>query len=346
MVSPKGMKTKKVYGHKPDYALELTEYGIKQANGAGKELKRIIGEEKVMFYVSPMFRTRRTFECLLRSFELGKVRYKEEPRIREQEWGHLKSEAECDRIDRERDAYGTFYYRIPDGESAADVYDRVSDFFATLHRDFEKPDFPENVVIVTHGMTIRLFLMRWFHWEVDFFERLKNPENCQMIEMKKTESEKYKLLSPLLSVPPKHLYQQAIRMPISEADFQKAKLILDSKKTKDQLPNEKINISTYWSGYCPACAIGSEHEKMRLNTDDFFECEKCKLQIVLSAPNVLATILNFRGKGKFRHTLEYAHDRWPNEILCRQTMEDYPFTDNDIFRVGKEIEEYVFTLPA
>lgn len=33
----------------------------------------------------------------------------------------------------------TFYFkRIPDGESAADVYDRVSDFFGTLHRDFEK----------------------------------------------------------------------------------------------------------------------------------------------------------------------------------------------------------------
>jgi len=46
-----------------------------------------------------------------------------------------------------RDAYGTFYYRIPDGESAADVFDRVSDFFGTLNRDFRKENFPQNAVI-------------------------------------------------------------------------------------------------------------------------------------------------------------------------------------------------------
>ena len=74
-----------------------------------------------------------------------------------------------------RDAYGTFYYRISEGESGADVYDRVSDFFGTLHRDFEKPDFPANALIVTHGMTLRLFLMRWFHWTVEEFEQLANP---------------------------------------------------------------------------------------------------------------------------------------------------------------------------
>ena len=54
----------------------------------------------------------------------------------------------------------SFYYRIPDGESGADVYDRVSTFLETLYRDFAKPDYPENTIIVTHGMTLRLFFMR------------------------------------------------------------------------------------------------------------------------------------------------------------------------------------------
>ena len=49
------------------------------------------------------------------------------------------------------------YFRIPDGESAADVYDRVSDFFNTLYRDFEKKDYPDNAIMITHGMGIRLF---------------------------------------------------------------------------------------------------------------------------------------------------------------------------------------------
>ncbi len=106
---------------------------------------------------------------------------------------------------------------------------------------------------------------------------------------------------------------------------------------------EGPKISTYWTGYCPACELKEERGRMRLNIDDFFECESCKLQIVLSAPNILATILNWRGERKFRHSPEYSDERACNEILCRQTREDYPFTDNKLFSSGREIEEYLLT---
>src|SRR4051812_36025710 len=174
-----GNVDKGIYAEKPDYALHLTMKGREEAQGAGLKLKGLLQEETAFFYVSPLWRTRETFEQIAGNFANGKLNYREEPRLREQEWGHLKSEDECDRIDKERDEYGTFYYRIPDGESAGDVYDRVSDFFGSLFRDFEKPGFPENAVIITHGMTIRLFLMRWFHWTVEVFELLSNPANCQ-----------------------------------------------------------------------------------------------------------------------------------------------------------------------
>lgn len=96
-----------------------------------------------------------------------------------------------------RDEFSTFYYRIPDGESGADVYDRVSTFLDTLHRDFEKHNYPENVLIVSHGLTIRLFLMRWFHWSVEEFENLHNPKNCQIIIMEKQIDNHYNLISEL-----------------------------------------------------------------------------------------------------------------------------------------------------
>ncbi|MEZ4934547.1 MAG: histidine phosphatase family protein [Saprospiraceae bacterium] len=135
------------------------------------------------------------FQLIAKSFDEKLIKHIEEPRIREQEWGHLKGEEESRKIDAERDQYGVFYYRIPDGESAADVYDRVSDFFGTLHRDFKKKHFPENCVIVTHGMTIRLFLMKWFHWTVEEFEQLKNPINCSMFILEQNEQGKYKLIT-------------------------------------------------------------------------------------------------------------------------------------------------------
>jgi broad specificity phosphatase PhoE len=82
-------------------------------------------------------------------------------------------------------------------ESGADVYDRVSVFFETLYRDFNKPDYPENTLIVTHGMTLRIFLMRWLHWTVEEYESLENPNNCQVVVMEQDAHGKYQLITPL-----------------------------------------------------------------------------------------------------------------------------------------------------
>lgn len=192
-----GNLDKSIYAKLPDYKLPLTEKGKTQAELCGKTLRNITKKESCMFYVSPLWRTRETYKGILNSFDKKLILKIEEPRIREQEWGHLKSVEECNRIDKERDEFGPFYYRIPNGESAADVYDRVSDFCGTLHRDFKKSNFPNNCIIVTHGMTIRLFLMKWFHWIVEDFDNLKNPDNCDIIILERKENDKYKLISKL-----------------------------------------------------------------------------------------------------------------------------------------------------
>jgi broad specificity phosphatase PhoE len=185
------------YGKTPDFSLNLTQKGIEQAQNAGIKIKEIIDSETISVYISPFFRTRQTFASLKGSIEENIMRAIEDPRIREQEWGHLRHPDENEDIKSERDDYSTFYFRIPDGESGADVYDRVSTFLETLHRDFRKPDFPDNALIVTHGMTLRLFLMKWFHWRVEEFENIRNPKNCQIVVMQKQENGKYKLMSEL-----------------------------------------------------------------------------------------------------------------------------------------------------
>jgi broad specificity phosphatase PhoE len=208
---------KTIYGRVPDYALELTEKGKQQAQEVGNVLKSIVKDESLFFYVSPMWRTRTTFEQIAGLFPRNQFRYTEEPRIREQEWGHLRTQQESIPIEADRDKFGTFYFRIPDGESAADVYDRVSDFFGTLHRDFEKPDWPQNTIIVTHGLTIRLFLMRWFHWTVEEFEMLANPKNCEMFVLKKNGSEKYELEQEMRKHDKiDHTFQRPIRLETND----------------------------------------------------------------------------------------------------------------------------------
>lgn len=41
------------------------------------------------------------------------------------------------------------------------------------------PSDEMNLIVVSHGLTILLLLMKWFNWTVDQFEGLTNPGNCE-----------------------------------------------------------------------------------------------------------------------------------------------------------------------
>jgi len=74
------------------------------------------------------------------------------------------------------------------------VFDRVSAFLGTFHRDMQQVNAEINVdntaaLFVTHGITARLFLMRWLHWSVDEFEELHNPPNCGLLHLQRDGSE-------------------------------------------------------------------------------------------------------------------------------------------------------------
>lgn len=169
-----------LFGKVPDYTIELTEIGQRQALAAGIHLKEIVGEEQLYFYISPFWRARSTFEKVALAFDRSQFRYNEEPRLREQEWGYLRCNEDFDKICRERKEYGIFYYRIPGGEAGTDVYDRINDLLGSMFRDFEKDNFPENCALITHGLTIRLFVMRFFHLTVEEFEMMESPQNCTL----------------------------------------------------------------------------------------------------------------------------------------------------------------------
>ncbi len=220
-----GNANKSVYKDTPDYALTLTDKGHQQAEAAGLAIKTYIEpDQSIQFYVSPFWRTRQTYAGIRKSFPIpdhNLYRYYEDPRLREQEWGQNMESREqgfIDKIEEYRDSYGHFYYRFRDGgESCADVFDRVSDFMNTMFRDFQKKDFPRNVVIVTHGMTMRLFLMRWFHSSVEEFESWGNPLNGAFYLLERGDAEKYQLVTPLRTHKLRHPFQ--FEVPEGQEDF-------------------------------------------------------------------------------------------------------------------------------
>ena len=50
-----------------------------------------------------------------------------------------------------------------------------------LHRDINAGRYANgtSLVLVTHGLALRVLLMRWFHWSVDQFMNVFNPPNAE-----------------------------------------------------------------------------------------------------------------------------------------------------------------------
>lgn len=186
-----GNVNKLIYQTVPDYAVQLTDEGIKQVETTAAQLKEII-KGPVAYYVSAFWRTRQTYMVLRQTIPQWK--YYEDVRLREQEWTTSFGVINPDH-EQEREAYGHMYYRYAGAESNADVYDRISCFLNTLHRDFQKPDFPSTAIIVSHGMTNRVFLMRFFHMTVEEFELLANPKNAEVFLLKLQDDGHYKLVT-------------------------------------------------------------------------------------------------------------------------------------------------------
>ena len=172
-----------VYSNTPDHLIHLTEAGCAQAREAGAKIAALIGDESFGVYASPYVRTLETKEGLLSAIPHPPAFDYQDPSLREQEYGNLPTPeaSESHRVLREK--CGRFFFRFPDGESCADVYDRMCVFFESLFRQFERPDSPENIVIVSHVTAIKCFLMRWHHWTVEKFETLTAMGNCEMMEI-------------------------------------------------------------------------------------------------------------------------------------------------------------------
>lgn len=127
------------YTTTPDHKIPLTPQGIAQARLTGSRMRHVIASSssspdwRVYFYVSPYTRTRSTLREVARSFSKKRViGVREECRIREQDFGNFQVQERMDAIKETRQRFGRFFYRFPEGESAADVFDRVSSYAPNL----------------------------------------------------------------------------------------------------------------------------------------------------------------------------------------------------------------------
>lgn len=133
--------------------------------------------------MSPYVRTIETFQGIKKAWAKDvahAIPWSEEPRIREQDFGNFQEPLKIRECKAQRRRFGSFFYRFPSGESPADVFDRVSSFLESLHRMFEKSS-EENYVLVTHGVSIRVILTRYFKYRISEFEQMENFHNGEFV---------------------------------------------------------------------------------------------------------------------------------------------------------------------
>jgi broad specificity phosphatase PhoE len=182
----------------PAFTMSITDKGKLQAKKAGQKLKKIIGSESVYFINSTLWRTRETLEIIANNFSKKQYINREDARLRTQEWGAFRTQEENDALCDLRNKEGPFYYRVPGGEAVVDCYDRIYSFVETCYREFQEDDYPDNLVIVTHGMPFRLIMMVLLNWSPEEFEQHYNPKNCQIIELNyDRKTKKYYQVKPL-----------------------------------------------------------------------------------------------------------------------------------------------------
>ena len=162
-----------------DHTIGLTPFGNEQARRAGQRIGPDFFDG-ALAYCSPFRRARETLAGLLEGAGTPqeKVRVYEDPRLREVEHGYADVKAQ----EPLRRTHGWFYYRFHGGESPADCYDRTSGFLESLMRQAERKR-AERVLVVTHGLTIRCFVMRFLHLTVEQFDTMANPANCAIITL-------------------------------------------------------------------------------------------------------------------------------------------------------------------
>lgn len=179
-----------------DPLVELTAAGWQQAHDAGKFLRWYYAQRPSalangpLVWASPYMRTRQTTQAVLKGLGWEDRPVREDLRLMEQSYGAASWTPAHDHataqhgLAQEVFKANAFLTPLPHGESLMDQFMRVDSFLSTLHRE-EARHGHDDVLIISHGATMKNFLMRWFHLPDYQWRQLETPHNCDVIKLER-----------------------------------------------------------------------------------------------------------------------------------------------------------------
>jgi len=176
-----------------DHRVSLSSHGHEQAASAGNFLYEYLtqhpGSGRLRLWQSPYLRTKQTARAIIDAMPHLITDTRESIFLREIEFGIFDGVPDLELLKLFPHEYahyqkckafeGEIYARMPGGESRIDVCQRVHQFFGTIQRDAVRHGI-DNIIVVSHGVTVRCFAMMWCNHTVEWLEAERNPANCSI----------------------------------------------------------------------------------------------------------------------------------------------------------------------
>ncbi|MEA2112578.1 MAG: histidine phosphatase family protein [Patescibacteria group bacterium] len=171
-------------GELEDYQISITEEGENQANDIIGNLQTILYPfPSVKIYSSPSNRAIQTASIVGSLLGLKDLDVIIEHRIRNLNWGNT-TPMNIKIIEKERYKVGVLYYKFPGGDDSSIFVRSIGEFVDELKINGSQRNFPENVIVVTHGFALRVIAKFLLNMSEDDFRWIRNPINCYIASFK------------------------------------------------------------------------------------------------------------------------------------------------------------------
>lgn len=179
-----------------DCDVELTPLGKLQAAKAGIELAEKVSKDNCVVYSSHYTRAEHTARIISSMLDNPNYIHRIEESLRELKWMG-DTVVSTPKIQKDQRAHMLNFHSFNEGgESALDVYQRIEAFINRLYSESLSDRFPDNVIVVSHGIAIRALMMRLMKWDFKTYETLENPRNCEIFHLQMDDQFNCKLLTP------------------------------------------------------------------------------------------------------------------------------------------------------
>ena len=182
----------------PDHKIQLTELGKKQAEEAGRMIKKIVKEEPLDIYYSPYKRTKQTWEGIKKGLDRNNMIEEEDSRLREQQHTMFKSSEHRKAKFKEQKEFSMFYYKFgKGGESVADVLTRISTFLTELRVEKKVFNRQNDCIIVAHEIALKSMILKFYKLSTEDYKDIPSIENCAPIVLETEDFKTAKIVPEL-----------------------------------------------------------------------------------------------------------------------------------------------------